>query len=225
MKIWIDNTGLHSAARCIERSAKGEIDISGLLQFASHLVFSEQIFLSGFESTHIAAKSKEFCNYIYSCGLNKNDLVILDIPETLLKKTCQNAAENFLKDLQFSFNVKSKKNYSLLSAAKPDFTGKEKHHDETIHEWITSADYETIFNEYKKTAFSDTKQGSAAYMIATCKPLMHMFKKLTTYRHWSPQDTATLLVYMRSALNLQLASDLKSIDYAPAPARARLTEK
>lgn len=61
MKIWIDNSGLHSAAQCLDGRASLSHDyhLRGLLQFATLIIFSDSLSLNGFEDSGIAARSAE----------------------------------------------------------------------------------------------------------------------------------------------------------------------
>jgi len=40
MKLWLDNTGIHSVGACFDGNARGNFDIKGLLQFATYMIFS-----------------------------------------------------------------------------------------------------------------------------------------------------------------------------------------
>jgi hypothetical protein len=224
MKIWTDNTSIHSAARCVEGFAKGEADISGLLQLATQVIFCENIYVSGFEGDHIAIRTREFCSFLKNIGLNNNEISIVDIPENIFKRVCQKAAEKFSAELEYTLPENSQADFSLLDSSAPDFFSLDKYSDDTIHDLIISDNYLVHFEEYKRNAFSETKQGSAAYMVASCNELLSQFRTLATSPSWSETDTSLFLIYLRTALNSEIAEDLKSIEYSPAPARARLTE-
>ena len=176
MKIWTDNTSIHSAARCVEGTAKNEGDISGFLQLATQIIFSENIYVSGFEGDHIALRTKDFCSFLKGIGLSNKEVSIVDIPESIFKNICQKAAEKFSIDLEYSISGNSQTNYSLLASSAPDFFNLDKYSDDTIHDLIRSDRYVSHFENYKKNAFSETKQGSAAYMVASCDSLLQQFR-------------------------------------------------
>ena len=79
MKLFLDNTGLHSVGRCLDGEAKGEPDVAGLLQFATQLVFSDELFYSAFESTGVAARSQSVSEKVSKLGVDSDLLRLASI--------------------------------------------------------------------------------------------------------------------------------------------------
>ena len=71
MRILVDNTGVHSVARCLEGAGKGEIDVLGLLQFATQLVFGDIILVGSFELGEVIERTNQvLCISFYLSEFN-----------------------------------------------------------------------------------------------------------------------------------------------------------
>ena len=57
LRFWLDNSGLHSAGRALERRAKGPTDVDSLLQLGTLALFADDITLSDFEHPDVRGRS------------------------------------------------------------------------------------------------------------------------------------------------------------------------
>lgn len=89
MRVLIDNTGFHSAGRCLDKTGLGLIDVKGLLQFALELIFSDEILISGFESDGILGRSKVIAEKLRSKGVEQEAIQIRYYSMEDYAKACQ----------------------------------------------------------------------------------------------------------------------------------------
>jgi len=99
MKIWIDNTGIHGAGRCVEGRAISEIDLHGFLQFAILLAFSEKLQFNPFEPDHVVSRTQEFISRFRSAGVTVEILERSDETEESYALACLEAAKLATEDL------------------------------------------------------------------------------------------------------------------------------
>ena len=77
MRLWLDNTGLHSAGLCLLGRARNDSDIRGLLQLATFLVFSESLLVNGFEADSVLKRTWEIKGQLVDWGLEYPELSIV----------------------------------------------------------------------------------------------------------------------------------------------------
>ena len=57
MKIMLDNTGIHAVGRCLEGSCHGAVDVRGLVQLATHVVFADALCVRAFEPDDVRERT------------------------------------------------------------------------------------------------------------------------------------------------------------------------
>jgi len=233
MRLFIDNTGLHSAGRCLAGQAKGngEVDVSGLLQLATQIVFSERIILSRFESQDVEQRSAFLRDLLVEKGLDENVIEISPIEEQEYAEACRIAANKLSEDLQYVERSIERKTKPLLKTSTPDFHPSFKLHDRLINKLLTDRNADEKRKEFLETALSYKAGGGTVYMLAASEELWQAVRAIWPKSGFSSEEISLLDVYMRYYLNEELASfksvDKQSprVDYSPAISRARLVDK
>src|ERR1017187_137679 len=133
MKLFIDNTGLHAVGRCLEGEAKGEPDIAGLLQFATQLVFSHELFYSAFPGTGVASRSHEVSEQVSELGVSSDVLRLSPFDAVSYERTLLAAAERLADELKFAFTRTPTKSV-LIATSSPDLNPLEQRHYDNLHQ-------------------------------------------------------------------------------------------
>lgn len=224
IKIWIDNTGLHSVGRCLEKKGNGPIDVKGLLQLASEIIFSDNILISAFESDGVKLRTESIHSQLLDLGLTPEVLTIQPFAMETYAEVCKTAAEKFSKDIEYiNFDVENV-DKTLLKATKPDFIPKEKRREDSVHRLITQSWSKQQLKDIARTSLEIKAAGATSYMLIKCESLWEQVCRLAKSKTWSENMTAQLITALRYYLNDQLAKDKHSL-YAPAVARAEVYRK
>jgi|GEM_PF-3645143 len=226
MRLFIDNTGLHSIGRCLDGDAKDEPDIAGLLQFATQLVFSDGLFYSAFDGTGVASRSQKVKEQVSKLGVNSDVLRLSPFDESSYERTVRAAAERVADDL-FPFPSTTTKS-ALIATSAPDLNPLEEQHYDNLHRAIKSGT-ESSRSELSAEGADIQLIGSGARLVAISDNLWTKASHLAQRKSWKKEDTAKLVVMMRCYLNQELAMHLSqtgpdSVDYSPSVARARIIE-
>ncbi len=117
----LDNTGLHSAARCLDGSNLQNDDLLGLLNFASQIVFSDSIRLSTYESTGVSERTDEILDFLTKFEKNTQEPVIskLERPSSYYHQCAKKVADDLADELAvgMSFDSASLFKTSILQSA------------------------------------------------------------------------------------------------------------
>jgi len=224
MKIWIDNTGLQSAAQCLDGWAdqKYDYDIHGLLQLATLIIYGNNITLNGFEDTKIANRSKEVIEKLRDIGISEDILSISQINEAEYALACKTAAKLAAQNLGSTFNPTEN---HLIGCGPPEVP---RGHKERQISSINLALEPHDSNSYEISEISALRHkaiGAVEYMIATTQELRQAINKVVvSYPGWSDTQSYQLSVYLRYYLNECLGEQNFS-KYAPSIARAGLISR
>src|SRR5687767_3948433 len=106
MKLWIDNTGLHSAGVCLEGRASLEhnYDVRGLLQLATLVIYGNKVSFNGFENRIIANRSREIVEQLQAIGITEDIVSINPVTEIEYALACKTTAESIAPELFEGFN-------------------------------------------------------------------------------------------------------------------------
>lgn len=218
MRLWIDNTGLQSAGQCLEGKAAGDIDVKGLLQLGTLLVFSQNLLLNSVETDRVAEKSSGVVERLVHLGVDKAFIQVTGDIDTYLM-ACESAADTAAADLETAFKSQ---NSDMLRLEPPDLP-------EEIR--IAQTDFVRVANtpltdaqlsSIKAKAKRNKAAGAIAYMLAHSPKLRAAVTKLIdSSGHWSDIQTYQLNAFLRYYLNDALAKQYESF-YTPAVARAQL---
>ena len=218
MRILVDNTGIHSVARCLERQAKGEVDVLGLLQFATQLVFCDVVAIGGYESDEVKVRSRRVLEEVVAVGICKEAIEYVEYTEEEWVKGTLRVAKAFAEDFQELFP----QDVGNLTATAPDFDNRSVIPDAGVHELIADHHSETELGERAAKALGRRAVGLVEYSLAACPALWGVVRKEYVDRGgWSATTTANLAVLIRVCRNTDAAIETQA-HYAPAVARARL---
>jgi hypothetical protein len=118
MRLWIDNTGLQSAALCLEgRARPSDRDVRGLLQLATLLIFGNKVALNGFEDDVVAERTEEIVHGLGTIGISEDILSISPVREIEYALACSTAADSIAPSLRDRY---SPDDSDLIGAQPPD---------------------------------------------------------------------------------------------------------
>ncbi|MBM4056273.1 MAG: hypothetical protein FJ264_16710 [Planctomycetes bacterium] len=218
MRILVDNTGVHSVARCLEGAGKGEIDVLGLLQFATQLIFSDTIVVGSFELGEVIEKTNRVFDELLSIGIQSNVIEHIKITEQDWAFGCLKTAQVFAEDIESLLPT----DVGDLLATTPDFADKRIIPDGHIHDLISHDRPDIELAEWSAKALKQRAGGMVEYCLTTCPKLWNAIRKTYVDRGgWSAKVTAYLAVLLRMYRNDFFAKEVESC-YSPAVARAKL---
>ena len=218
MRILVDNTGVHSVARCLEGAGKGEIDVLGLLQFATQLVFGDIILVGSFELGEVIERTNQVFDKLLSIGIQSNVIEHIKITEQDFGLGCLKTAQVFAEDIESLLPT----DIGDLLATTPDFADKRIIPDGHIHDLISHDRPDIELAERSAKALKQRAEGMVEYCLTTCPKLWNAIRKTYVDRGgWSAKVTAYLSVLLRMYLNDFFAKQFESC-YSPAVARAKL---
>lgn len=226
MQFLLDNTGIHGAGRCFERSGKGEADLAGLLQLATQLVFCERLYVSAFESPEVEQRTNHVREFLISRGMDPHILEPISFDIDAYSTACQTAANLCAEDLAYALPQRIGDNLSIMKFFAPDLDVRRVISKE--HDLLAK-----IINDEEVHTEADLLRHKAAhaviYMLTKSPTLQSRIRAIKAKGDWTVIDTATLSVVLRTKLNEELARTASSADnsivYAPAIPRARLVAK
>ena len=224
MELWIDNTGLQSAALCLEGRASPmhEYDARGLLQLATQIIYGEKISLNGFEDEKIANRSKEVVERLQSLYSNEKIININPIGVDEYALACKTAADMVAPDLRYSFNPDE---YKLLGGEPPDlprgFKERLVSFVKLAIEPVNSEKLDKVLEESLK----DKAVGAIEFMLASSPSLREAIAKMVKeHKYWNDRHSYQLNIFLRYHLNDSLAEQ-SFAKYSPAVARAELINR
>ena len=221
MRLWIDNTGLHSAGCALLQGARAELDVRGLLQLATLLVFGDEVLFSGFESDEVATRSVAIVDRLYSLGVPASVLRASVETATSYQHACYDTAHRLSGRLAATFQPNEAGIIGLepsdlpprVAAAQPAFVR------------LSAQDISAgELSDAQAAAFEDKAAGAIQYLMAISPELRAAVRSLSTRSGWQPIDSYQLNAYLRFHLNTSLAASRDAV-YTPAIARARLHRK
>lgn len=219
LPIQIDNTGLHSASKVFlnEKRTKDNCkieDIDGLVQLCLLVIFSDKIFVNGFETETIIEKTDYILDFT-----NKYDLKDIiqkhDKEEERFYHICEKASRRAAEELIVGGFVCDEK--EVLRVAPDGLDEKLKNIRYGYLDIIKrTADLEEIKAESKL----DKMEGAVLYMLASNTDLM---KVIDGFGSMSKNKKYQLNAYLRVILNNEFARDYGTF-YAPAVVRGRILD-
>lgn len=224
MRIWIDNSGLQSAAQCLDGRASRSHDyhVRGLLQFATLLIFSDRLSLNGFEDPGIAARSAEIIQQLEGLGITKDIVSVSPVTEAEYALGCQTAADSVADVLVGSFNPNE---HLLVAGEPPDLPRGLRERQVAAVSLCSEPDESAKLHRIRKTALKDKAIGAVEYMLASSQPLREAVKRAVGFHtQWGDEQSYQLNIFLRYHLNAALAEQAFS-KYAPAVARAELIQR
>ena len=229
MDIWIDNTGLISSGNALERRALHQIDVEGLLQLLTQIVFCRRIYLNAFEPPRVAERTLEVKDKLEQLGLDREVITTTVDDPTVYEEACRMAAQNcaidlpemilpdptmaaFGPDIRILSDVQT--NLRIWSATESNLPR------------IISRTFAGNSVERARDILIEKKAAAAVeYMLAVSPELRyHVSEFIKKFGDWTPAHDYLLNSFMRIYLNDALG-DLKNAKYSPAIVRGRIIRR
>lgn len=198
--------------------------MSGLLQLANQIIFSDKIKLCSYESPAVLNHSVAVRDTLLSLGVSKAVIEFHNFDRSQYALACNRVSKRIYDDLQYTSIEKSEPNRSLLKIAHPDLPSIMSDVIEQVHHLITDDISERERTDLATHALDSMAAGADVYIIASCPSLLGLLKQHASSLDWTLQHTEELQIYLRYYLNEELAK-LSNADYCPAVGRARITNK
>lgn len=224
MNIWIDNTGLQSAAQCLEGRANPnqDYDVRGLLQLATLIIYGNNISLNGFEDDIIARRSQEIIEQLQTIHISEDILSINPVSEDEYALACKTTADSIAPELCYSFNPDE---YQLIGGEPPDLPIGLHERQVKCIELASEPENSAKLKDVEKNALRDKAIGAVEYMLA-CSPALReaVGQMIKVYPNWGDRHSYQLNVFLRYHLN-DILGEQNFSKYAPAIGRARLINR
>lgn len=177
MNLWLDNTGIQSAALCLEGRAgsKLDYDIRGLLQLATYLVYGSNLKLNGFEDETVAQKTLETVQRLREFDVGPNVLSVCPIEEQEYALACRTAAESASSHLCDSFCADEEVVYGGHPPELPRGLKKQQIEFVALAE---EPDESQKLIDAMRSALSAKAAGAVTFMVASNRPLRNEVAKL-----------------------------------------------
>lgn len=216
----LENTALHSVGRCLESRGQGETDVLDLLQFATQIVFCDDIVLgtSGLMvPPRVADRTGQVLDTLSSLGVERVSLSPHHVTKNQWLTCCARAATDFVED----FSELIKINLSEISDGRPEsldsglFTAR-------FRELIAIDRSPEEILDITRRVIQPTGSGHVGYCLAMCPPLWEAVRReFVRQEGWPTALTSWLDVLLRVYVNIAVAADLGAM-YSPAVSRASL---
>ena len=224
MRIWVDNTGLHAAGRCLNGTAKNLIDVEGIVQFGTFLATGKSIHLNGFEHPDIFSFSEETKDEIVE--LSSSKLEIIQEPSVNYRRACLDAAYRCANDFSNGIDLGN----PAISDLKPSkVPNKEMLSQITFAREVMKGSEKFNFTEIADSALSKKAVGAFEFMLSSSKELREAFRTVfLSQTSWTNDEIYALTSACRMYLNEELSKyAAKGNGAVPglAVARARIVVK
>jgi len=225
MSLFVDNTGLHSAGRCLAGESIGTIDVRGLLQLATEIIFSD-IVVCGYEYKSVREESENVLQLLKQFGVEDSCISTVMFSSRDYAGACDKAAQKFSEDFDSCFPFAGFSSENLIRAAWTVAPSAVENFKELGQRLIAGT-----YSKDERNAAADVlavyqAAGSVCYMLATCDDLLAKIRDFRKTEGWTDELTDQLIIGLRYYANeeLALAGANKHI-YAPAVARAEIVRK
>jgi hypothetical protein len=231
VKLFLDNTGLHRA-HLVLRSAVDEpvflSDAMALLHLAEHIMFSDELAFSTFETNAVTGMSQQIKEDLDRRGYTSTTAGSLisarDFTEVEFAGLCDSAVFSVLEDLgRLQKTTTLECALKLAGTAAGPFGGGAPR----MEKWISRSWKRTERLKIKERALERKASGACDYILTSNDQIYHMVRELTRkvrHKRKLPSLASVLEVVIRVALNDRLAHHA-GFTYSPAPQRAKLTHE
>ena len=217
MRLWLDNTGFHAVGRCLEGRATSDVDVAGLLQFATQVAFSESLSLNGFELPQVLARSQAIREAVLSSvGLEPSWITISQPGEEVFRAACLSAAQRATFAIRSLSSIDAVNLTSIAPDLGRDIVKSLKH----FHSVVMSAQSFEQAGTLATNALEMKSGGATSYMLATHLPLFDAVHHLrTVHDSWDICHSSAVNIILRMYLLGELAH-YHGHSYSPAVPRA-----
>ncbi len=228
MNVLKDNTGIHSTARCCEGRGKSETDVLDLLQFATELIFCDEIFVSTYEPESVRTRTADFHELLQAhFNAETYPLILRPFTSSGYAKICQDAAFQMLKDYENQFpRFGTHKKHGLL----PDLKPQDLRDVAAVTKLITKPLSKSEERDIAYRSLHEKAGGVSGYLLSCNPALLELVRRrVLACKAWTDANTLNLISDVRYRLNENIAQVADategSVSYAPAVARAQRQRK
>lgn len=228
MRHWVDNTGIHQFGRC--HSGRGyerqsELEVSGFLQLATQIVFTEKINFSNLETPEVAAQSQGTISLLLDQGLSADVFALADMRVQDYKRACLDAVAKYVEDFKVAISYDAPPEQILLDAARPDIAARFADYVKESHRLLTEdLGLWQLDETLTHVLHAERSGGADKFMTAALRQLHAGEFRRHIRPGWSLGQTHDLCVRLRYYLNQELAAQTRGV-YVPAVARARVVHR
>lgn len=221
LRVFLDNTGVHSAGRCLDRTARGPADVAGLLQLCSAIVFAEELVYSDRESSPVRERTAEVLERIHDIGFDRHKVQRASLTEREWDGFCREVGDEFALDLDDLMPLA--KVGPEVTALAPDLGLDTGPPDGEVHELIAGELSSSRLEELGAQARELKGRGLVAYTLYRNRDLLERLRsrRVSGKDDWSIWDTSRLAAMLRVYGNTSVAQRLKAL-YLPSVARGEL---
>lgn len=222
MRIWIDNTGLQTAALCIQgrASTEHEYDYLGLLQLATLVAFGSEIWLNGFEDPTVRENTEYALSRLDQLDLG--ELVVLkEVNRSEYSDACRRAARAVSEELAEGMVPNEE---AILGVEPPELPRGVFARQIRYMDLLNLSDDE--LEDIASTVLAESKAiGAIDFMVSTNADLRKVLRKINGLRaHEGIRRAYSLNVAMRFSLNRCLA-ERNDCTYMASVARSELAAR
>jgi hypothetical protein len=218
ISLFLDNTGVHSGGLALEHAARGEADVTGLLQLGILVVFADELHWTTIESEAVARRSREISEHLRHLGVGADMLKTAEDPNEY-NICAADTAETIADELSLGFEL-TELEVNSLAPTKIDGDLLK-----VVPKWLEialapegSIDYATLRQQFQL----EKAPSVTALMVSESSTLRRSLRRLHSESpNWSGAHSAQLDAFLRYARNDAHARRRHS-SYVPAVGRAIL---
>lgn len=221
MKLFFDNTGVQAALRAFlgkSNPATPEYDAEALLQFFVASLFSDRIYVNGFEADFIRDRTFKSCAELNKLLLNET-VFVLDVDLETYRRSCIAAAD--LAALELGLSNCAEFGLHRSELIELPRTGPQRIID-SMNLTSLPEGHRTLLEIQANSLEREKAIATVEFMFATSDELRTSLRSLTQTKKWSHAHTVNLHSFLRYRLNCELSATTKSAFYTPSPDRAHL---
>jgi hypothetical protein len=219
VKLWIDNTTLHGAGRCLMGEGRTSRDLRSLLQLATLIVFADSLELGQFEQGEVVAQSNAVRDSLLRLGLSSPALQIVPTTEDDYLAAAVATAQFAATELPFRFRADEAEVLGLSAFDMPQGTS---FRPQRLPWLVNTVVDPEVFDQVATESVPEKAMGAIDYMVSTSADLRSAVRAvMDATEAWSDAQTFQVESMLRAMLNDSLAHQRQAA-YAPAPHRGEL---
>jgi hypothetical protein len=220
MRVFVDNTGLHAVYRCLEGRAIGEVDVLGLLQFATQIVFCDEILVGAYEVSEVRERTRGFLTELGAIGIDGPVSQRTCSPDEWVRG-CMEVGLDFAEDFEHLIPDHA----CAFAGTAPDASNGARSADHGLHELIAFDHGESELEVRAAAALERHGAGIVEYTFAACPSLWQTARRAFQKRGGWPQEVSDHLSVLLRIYGNDFGASQFDAQYAPAVARSRLLRR
>ena len=221
MRIWIDNTGLHSAGSPLLGGNTNSFNLEGLYQIATILAFGDQIRMTSYPSVQVGVYFSRVLDTLSKIGVDENIISSAEVDPLRYSQICNRVADFCSKSFTVEFAPSTDKITGEFPVGLPDSA--------TIHTLtevtdILFCDDKAKLDETLSYAMEAPDSRAVIYMLCSNERLRQTVKETVVQWDGSWSVLRQIINYLRYQINEDLAAEFDCI-YLPSVGRGRLVRQ